>query len=179
MSTGLRLGPGQMGALREIGDLGPTVGIGQIAASDRRDVVISALGLGSCIGVVLMDARAQIAGMAHVMLPQSAPTSKGPPGKFADTAIPALLDSVLALGADRARLVATIAGGAQMFGAGSGAGMFNIGGRNDESVRAALSAVRIRLRARDVGGHVGRTMRVGVGTATVTVRVVGGEAVEL
>jgi chemotaxis protein CheD len=158
---------------------GPTVGIGQIAASDQRDLVISALGLGSCIGVVLVDARAQIAGMAHVMLPQSAATSKGPPGKFADTAIPALLDSVLSLGADRARLVATIAGGAQMFGAGSGAGLFNIGGRNDESVRAALTDSRIRLRAHDVGGSFGRTMQVRVGTGTVTVRLVGGEPVEL
>ena len=157
---------------------GPAVGIGQIAASDQRDVVISALGLGSCIGVVLVDARAHIAGMAHVMLPQSAPTSKGPPGKYADTAVPALLDSVLALGADRARLVATIAGGAQMFGAGS-AGLFNIGGRNDEAVRIALTDARIRLRARDVGGGSGRTVQVGVGTGTVTVRVVGGEAVEL
>lgn len=158
---------------------GPTVGIGQIAASDQRDVVISALGLGSCIGVVLVDARAQIAGMAHVMLPQSAPTSKGPPGKFADTAIPALLESVLALGADRARLVATIAGGAQMFGAGSGAGLFNIGGRNDESVRTALTDARLRLRAHDVGGSFGRTMQVTVGTGAVTVRIVGGEPVDL
>lgn len=158
---------------------GPTVGIGQIAASDRRGVVITALGLGSCIGVVLVDPRARIAGMAHVMLPQSAPTSEGPPGKFADTAIPALLDAVLALGADRARLVATIAGGAQMFGAGSGGGLFNIGGRNDESVRAALTAGRIRLRAHDVGGNVGRTVQVVVDTGTVTVRVVGGEPVEL
>ena len=158
---------------------GPTVGIGQIAASDQLDLFISALGLGSCIGVVVVDARAHIAGMAHVMLPQSAPTSKGPPGKFADTAIPALLDSVLALGADRARLVATISGGAQMFGAGSGAGLFNIGGRNDEAVRTALSDARIRLRAHDVGGSCGRTMQVGVSSGTVTVRVVGGGAVEL
>ncbi len=158
---------------------GPTVGIGQIAASGERDVIISALGLGSCIGVVLIDPRASIAGMAHVMLPQSAPTSKGLPGKFADTAIPELLSSVLALGADRARLVAKIAGGAQMFGAGSGAGLFNIGGRNDEAVRVALKSEGLSLRASDVGGNFGRTMQVTVGTGTVTVRIVGGEAVEL
>lgn len=159
---------------------GPTVGIGQIAASGDRGVVISALGLGSCIGLVLTDARACVAGMAHVMLPQSAASSKGPPGKFADTAVPALLDSVLALGADKSRLVAKIAGGAQMFGSGSGGGnMFNIGERNAEGVRTALEAVGIRLRATDVGGNCGRTMQVSVGTGTITVRVVGGEPVEL
>lgn len=159
---------------------GPTVGIGQIAASDERDIVITALGLGSCIGLVLADPRACVAGMAHVMLPESAPTSKGPPGKFADTAVPALLDSVLALGADRSRLVAKIAGGAQMFGAGSGGGnLFNIGERNADGVRRALDGVGIRLRATDVGGNCGRTLQVTVGTGIVTVRVVGGDAVEL
>lgn len=159
---------------------GPTVGIGQIAVSDDREIVISALGLGSCIGVVLSDPRARVAGMAHVMLPQSAPTSKGPPGKFADTAVPALLDSVLALGAERSRLIAKISGGAQMFGSGSGGGnIFNIGERNADAVQVALMAVGIRVRASDVGGNCGRTMQVVVASGTVTVRVVGGAAVEL
>lgn len=159
---------------------GPTVGIGQIAASGERDIVITALGLGSCIGLVLADPRAGVAGMAHVMLPESAPTSKGPPGKFADTAVPALLDSVLSLGADKSRLIAKIAGGAQMFGSGSGGGnLFNIGERNAGGVTRALDALGIRLRASDVGGNCGRTLQVTVGTGTVTVRVVGGEAVEL
>ncbi len=158
---------------------GPSVGIGEIAASDIRPVVISALGLGSCIGVVMTDTRAGIAGMAHVMLPQSSSTSSGSPGKFADTAIPALLDEVLRLGAVRFRLVATIAGGAQMFGAGSGATLLNIGGRNDLAVRSALASHGVRLRGADVGGNVGRTMSVTVSTGVVTVRAVGGIAVEL
>jgi chemotaxis protein CheD len=158
---------------------GPSVGIGQIAASDVGTIVISALGLGSCIGVVLTDTRAGVAGMAHVMLPASAASSSGSPGKFADTAVPALLDEVLRLGADRSRLVATIAGGAQMFGAGSGATLLNIGGRNDLAVRSALSAAGLRLRAADVGGNAGRTMTVTVGTGVVTVRAVGAEAVAL
>lgn len=158
---------------------GSSVGIGQIAASDVGGGVIAALGLGSCIGVVLTDVRAGIAGMAHVMLPQSSPTSSGSPGKFADTAVPALLEVVLRLGADRARLLATIAGGAQMFGAGSGASLLNIGGRNDTAVRDALDAHGIRLRGADVGGNIGRTMQVAVSTGVVTVRAVGGEAVAL
>ena len=153
--------------------------IGQIAASAECETVISALGLGSCIGVVLADPRARVAGMAHVMLPQSAATSTGPPGKFADTAVPALLDSLLELGADPARLVAKIAGGAQMFGAGSGGNAFNIGERNADAVRAALRAAGIRVRAADVGGNCGRTMQVTVGSGAVTVRTVGGDPVEL
>lgn len=158
---------------------GPSVGIGQIAASDEGHIVISALGLGSCIGVVLADPRVGVAGMAHVMLPQSNAPAPPSPGKFADTAVPALLEEVLRLGADRSRLVAIVAGGSQMFGAGSGASLLNIGGRNEIAVRAALTEHRLRLRAADCGGSFGRTMSVLVRTGAVTVRAVGGEPVEL
>jgi chemotaxis protein CheD len=155
------------------------VGIGQIVASADEGVVISALGLGSCIGLVLTDAHAGVAGMAHVMLPASRPGAGGPAGKFADTAVPALLDEVLRLGAARPRVQARIAGGAQMFGGGAGPSMLNIGGRNAEAVRAALRAAGIRVRAADVGGNAGRSMQVAVTDGTVTVRAVGGEPVAL
>ncbi|MGD9573521.1 MAG: chemotaxis protein CheD, partial [Thermoleophilia bacterium] len=103
---------------------GPVVGIGQLAASGERGVVISALGLGSCIGLVLADPGARVAGMVHVMLPDSSTASTdGPPGKYADTAVPALIDSLCRLGADRGRLTGAMAGGAQMFGGGSGGGV--------------------------------------------------------
>jgi chemotaxis protein CheD len=157
---------------------GPTVGIGQIVASADPGVVICALGLGSCIGLVLTDAHAGVAGMAHVMLPASRPGADGPPGKFADTAVPALLDQVVRLGAQRVRLQARIAGGAQMF-AGGGSAMLNIGERNVEAVRQALRAAGMRVRAADTGGSAGRSLQVAVAGGAVTVRAVGGEPVEL
>ncbi len=158
---------------------GPSVGIGQIVVSADRGVVISALGLGSCIGVVLTDALAGVAGMAHVMLPASRPGADGPPGKFADTAVPALLDQVVRLGADRVRVQARIAGGAQMFGGGGGSPMLNIGERNEEAVREALKAAGMRVRAADTGGNAGRSMQVSVTGGAVTVRAVGGEPIAL
>ena len=158
---------------------GPNVGIGHIVVSADRGVVISALGLGSCIGLVLTDAQAGVAGMAHVMLPASRPGATGSAGKFADTAVPALLDQVLRLGAQRPRLQARIAGGAQMFGGGSGATMLNIGERNAEAVRAALRTAGMRVRGADTGGNAGRSMHVAVTGGVVTVRAVGGQPVEL
>ncbi len=158
---------------------GPNVGIGQIAVSADSDVVISALGLGSCIGVVFIDPRARMAGMAHVMLPESPATPSGPPGKFADLAIPALLDQMRKLGADQARLVVKMAGGAQMFGASSGGNLLRIGERNAEAVTGALSSAGLRVRSSHIGGNSGRTMAVTVGTGSVTVRTVGGDLVEL
>jgi len=156
---------------------GPSVGIGQIVASADAGVVISALGLGSCIGVVLTDVQAGVAGMAHVMLPASRPGADGSPGKFADTAVPALLDQVLRLGAQRVRLQARIAGGAQM--CGGGVSILNIGERNAAAVRDALKAVGMRIRAADTGGNAGRSMQVAVSGGAVMVRAVGGDPIEL
>jgi len=158
---------------------GPNVGIGQIVASADAGVVISALGLGSCIGLVLTDAQAGVAGMAHVMLPVSRPGADGSPGKFADTAVPALLEQVLRLGAQRVRLQARIAGGAQMFGGGGGGSLLNIGERNADAVREALKGIGMRIRAADTGGNAGRSMQVAVTGGAVTVRAVGGEPIEL
>jgi len=158
---------------------GPSVGIGRLAASADPGIVISAIGLGSCIGLVLADRYARVAGMVHVMLPDSAAAAApGPPGKFADTAVPALLDEVCRLGADRTRLVGSIAGGATMFRSASGGGVLRIGERNEAAVRAAMRAAGLRVRGADTGGTSGRTLQVAVGSGDeVSVRVVGREAV--
>jgi chemotaxis protein CheD len=151
------------------------VGLGQIAASAEPERALSALGLGSCIGLVMVDPSSGVVGMAHVMLPESAlAPAGGPAGKYADTAVPALIEAVCDLGADVARLVVKMAGGAQMF-TGAGAGGLNIGTRNAVAVRAALSAAGLRLRAADTGGNAGRTLEVVAGTGLVTVRQVGGQ----
>ena len=156
------------------------VGLGQLAVSRDPSDVLSALGLGSCIGLVITDTSAGIAGMVHVMLPDSdIATRPGPEGKYADTAIPSLIDAVCALGAQRNRLVCAMAGGAQMFGAGSGAGLLNIGQRNAVAVRTALEVAGLRLRAAQTGGNSGRTLEVTVATGAITVRVVGGDPAPL
>ena len=149
--------------------------IGEIVVSRDPDDELVALGLGSCIGVVMIDARAQAAGLAHVMLPESG-GEDGRPGRFADTAVPELLDRMLALGADRGHLRVAMTGGAAMFGSG---GQLDIGMRNAEAVRAALSSAGLRCHAAETGGTQGRTVRVSVGSGDVTVRVAGGTAIDL
>jgi chemotaxis protein CheD len=155
------------------------VGLGVIASSSDSGDVLAALGLGSCIGLVLAD-PGRVAAMAHVMLPDSgAISTPGAPGKYADTAVPALLEEVVRLGGRKDKLVAKMAGGAQMFAAGTGGGQLNIGVRNAVAVRTALPAAGVRLRAADTGGTLGRTLEVEVGSGRVTVRTVGGERAEL
>ena len=155
------------------------VGLGRLAVSADPAEMLSALGLGSCIGLVMVDVRAGVAGLAHVMLPASRAGDGALPGKFADTAAPALLAGVVGLGASPRRITVKIAGGAQMFAHGSGGRVMAVGMRNEEAVRAAVAGVGLRIAAAETGGERGRTLRVEVATGRVTVRSVGGEAAAL
>jgi chemotaxis protein CheD len=153
------------------------VRMGEYAYSASAGDVLVSLGLGSCIGLALLDARAAVAGLAHVVLPASEGRD-GSPGKFADTAVPALLDAVVGLGGRRTRLEAVLVGGASMFKLGAGSGM-EVGQRNDEAVRAELARLRIPIAASDTGGSRGRTIRVTVGSQAVSSRAAGDQEVAL
>lgn len=154
------------------------VRMGELAASATPGDVLTTIGLGSCIGLVVVDRARAVAGLAHVMLPEapSAPTLTEP-GKFADTAVPALLDAVVALGARRVRLDAILVGGAQMFSFGGGS--MDVGARNEAAVRQALAAARLPVRVAQTGGGKGRTVRVEPATGVVRVKVAGEAEVEL
>jgi chemotaxis protein CheD len=149
------------------------VRMGEIAvSSDPGDVLLS-IGLGSCIGLALVDPRRGVAGLAHVMLPEAI-AGGGPVGKFADLAVPELVRRMTALGASKASLKAVLVGGAQMFAPGSSAAM-DIGARNDAAVRDALARERIPVVAADVGGSKGRTIRVVPGGAVLSKEAGGAE----
>jgi chemotaxis protein CheD len=148
-----------------------SVRMGELATSTEAETVLVSIGLGSCIGLALVDAGAGVAGLAHIMLPGPGEGASRPPGTFADSGVAALLDAVLALGARRVRLTAVIVGGAQMFGS---AGKIQVGTRNEEAVRAALAGARLPVVAADTGGGSGRTIRVYLDETRVTARVAGG-----
>ena len=142
--------------------------------SKRAGDELVARGLGSCIGLALVDRSAGVAGLAHIVLPESTETDREP-GKFADLAVPALIDRVVRAGASPRRLEAVLAGGARMFELGE----LDIGARNEEAVRAGLAASGVSIRAAETGGSRGRTMRVEVGNCTVTVKQAGGDPTTL
>jgi chemotaxis protein CheD len=158
------------------------VRMGDHAASARAEDTLVSIGLGSCIGLALVDRRRAIAALAHIVLPESPgqPAAAATPARFADTAVPLLLEEVTRLGAARASLEAALVGGAQMFSFGGGqAGNLDVGFRNEQATRSALRAAGIRVRAADTSGNKGRTIRVHVGTGVVTVREAGGTEVQL
>lgn len=131
------------------------------------------LGLGSCIGLCALDPVANVAGCAHIMLPESfADKEVDRPGKFANTSVPELLAMMERLGANRSRLVFAMAGGAQVFKFGSATttGKLDIGARNAIAVEDALKGIAMALKAKDVGGNSGRTVTFAVESGQITVR---------
>jgi chemotaxis protein CheD len=154
------------------------VRMGEASASNAPGSVLACIGLGSCIGLALVDRARGVAGLAHVMLPESSQADPPQPHKFADLAVPALVELVLAHGASRTRLEAALVGGAAMFQFG-GSGQ-DIGQRNAHAVARLLEAGRIPIRATETGGSKGRTVRVNVGREiTITVREAGGREEQL
>lgn len=138
----------------------------------RDSGVIRTLGLGSCVGLTLYDPQQKLAGMAHIMLPSSEIAREGQLNiaKYADTAVPALLDKLKALGASPARIVAKMAGGSQMFALAGTGDTMRIGPRNVESCKMLLMDLHIPLVAEDTGGNHGRTIELNSSNGVLSVR---------
>jgi chemotaxis protein CheD len=143
------------------------------------DTIISTAGLGSCVAVAIHDPTTRFAGLAHILLP-SAGIGSPPmrPAKYADTAVPILVEEMRRRGAT-GPLVARLAGGARMFAALFSSGGINMGERNIRATRAALYKLGIPVVAHDVGGEYGRSVRVLAATGSMTVRSLAGGDREL
>ncbi len=150
------------------------VGISELVVSEGDDTLKS-YGLGSCLAVALYDPETDIGGLAHVMLPDgdAADNSDIKPGKYADTAIRALLRRMVERGASYTAVEAKIAGGSDMFQFESfGEG---VGQRNTEAAKAELEKLGVPLIAEDVGGKHGRTVEFTPETGKLIVRTADGE----
>lgn len=136
--------------------------------------LIRTTGLGSCVGVVLYDQARELAGLAHVMLPDSSLSKPGALNlaKFADTAVKELYTSLLKQGARHTGIKAKLAGGAQMFQFSGSSELMRIGPRNVEAVLSELEALRIAVVGKDVGGNSGRTIEFNPRTGVLQIRTV-------
>jgi chemotaxis protein CheD len=134
--------------------------------------VLKTTGLGSCVGLTLFDSRAKVAGMAHVMLPSSDIAREGTINiaKYADTAIPEMISRMVKLGASIPRMVAKMAGGAQMFAFAGNNDTMRIGPRNVETCKKMLKKHSISLLAEDTGANYGRTIEFDCETGILLVR---------
>ena len=134
------------------------VGMADMAVCSGTDAVTT-VGLGSCVGIAIRDPGAGVGGLVHVMLPDSNEirNNENRP-KFADTGITDLVSAIVKKGGNRNKLVAKIAGGAQMFAFGGKGDMIRVGERNIEASKKKLSELKIPLLAEDTGNTYGRTV---------------------
>ncbi|WP_310602594.1 chemotaxis protein CheD [Anaerosporobacter sp.] len=140
----------------------------------RCPSALTTLGLGSCVGISLYDPSTKVGGMAHIMLPDSTKIRNNENrAKFADTGIDDLVKQMVSLGANKHRLVAKIAGGAQMFAFTSNNDMLRIGDRNVEATKAKLASLGIRILAEDTGLNYGRTIEFYTETGDLLIKSVG------
>lgn len=144
--------------------------------SARQPGILKVTSLGSCVAVILYDPTGKLGAVAHVMLPNAGTAELGRerPGKYADTAVEALLQ-LFPAGA-RARLQVYMIGGASMSGlAGSVIGT-KIGERNSQVVREHLVKAGLLRVAAQTGGSSGRTVEFDTSTGEVRIQNSAGAA---
>ncbi len=130
------------------------MGLGEMKMVRAGEKLISRA-LGSCVAVILHDPELGVGAMAHVMLPEKLEENPKKPGKYADTAVPKLIEMLEKQGGDRRRMIAKIVGGAQMF---NGSRYGNIGKENVEAVKKMLRKEGVKLIAEDTGGTYARSV---------------------
>lgn len=135
-----------------------TVGISDLNAAKNGDVLVTHA-LGSCVGICLYDTVRKVAGLSHILLPNSEGFNPATLQlyRYANTAIPILVRNMEAQGAKKICMRAKIAGGAQMFPGINNSSLANIGQRNVESVKEVLRSLSIPIVAEDTGKDYGRT----------------------
>ena len=154
-------------------EVAQSVKMGEIAVAKGNGVLRTLLG--SCLGLALYDRRRKVGGLAHVVLPEGRGRD-APPGKFVDTAIPALIREMEALGGRPLKPEARIAGGANMFATSI---TNTVGRQNIEACERLLVEFGIPLLGRHCGGEQGRRMVLDTSAGVVTIEIVGADPIEI
>ena len=135
---------------------------------------LTTLGLGSCVGIALRDPITKVGGLAHIMLPDSTAIKDNTNiQKFADTGIVELVNRIIFAGGSKSRLVAKIAGGAQMFAFQNKSSLIKVGEKNVMAVKKKLEELNIPILAEDTGENYGRTVIFYPETGDFVIRAVG------
>lgn len=155
------------------------VGVADLKVSNVAGERLITYALGSCLGIVVHDAVAGVAGMLHVMLPTGtidAQKMADKPAMFVDSGVPLLFKECYKLGAKKERMQVKVAGGAHA-GACEEDDRFQIGKRNMIALRKLLWKNGVMIHAHDTGGvQTSRTMWVDVTSGEVTLKINGAES---
>ncbi|RMG43644.1 MAG: chemotaxis protein CheD [Candidatus Dadabacteria bacterium] len=143
-----------------------------VVSSDPTDLLIAS-NLGSCIGVAIYDPVNRIGGLVHCLLPLSKADpdkAREKPCMYVDTGVVALLEAMLAKGANKKELLICVAGGAAI---NEASGVFQIGKKNVTVLRKILWKNNLLIKAHDLEKDFARTISLNVGTGEVLLRAKG------
>jgi chemotaxis protein CheD len=140
------------------------------ARINRAPSVLKAYGLGSCVAVGLYDPETGLGGMGHMLLPERPSGSPlGSESKYVDAGIQQIINELVRAGANRDKLVAKIAGGANMFETSYQTLINSVGARNAKSARRTLEVLSIPVVGVEVGGNRGRTVEFDLATGNMLI----------
>ena len=149
------------------------VGIADSAIVSSPDKLIT-MGLGSCVGIALYDKEKKIAGLVHIMLPDSKQFKNiVNPFKYADLGVENLVKKMISYGCRKENMTAKIAGGASMFNFPDKKIISDVGKRNSAAVIEAINKLSIPIIGEDTGGNKGRTMIFESEDGSVIIRSIG------
>ncbi|HEV7453802.1 MAG TPA: chemotaxis protein CheD [Candidatus Saccharimonadales bacterium] len=129
--------------------------------------MLASQGIGSCVVVCFYDQAKKIGALCHIMLPKQPAGSELNPLRFADTAIPLVLEKLEQMGSSHHDLVAHLVGGASMF---QNVGTFinHVGEENVAAIQAILAEQGIPIGTMQVGGNRGRNVQFLVESGALT-----------
>lgn len=147
------------------------VEMGKLAVA-RAPYILRAIGLGSCVAVVLYDQESKIGGLAHVVFPFRKKSLKSIDStKYTDIAINTMVYEMEQTGARLNSVKAKVFGGANMFPDIITANThMDIGKQNIRAVRNELKLHNIEIIVEEVGGYRGRTVSFDTSDGSVEVK---------
>ena len=147
---------------------------GLCVTRDSADVLVT-YSLGSCVALTLFDPEIGVGGMIHCMLPLSTidpDRARLRPAMFVDSGVDELLAEVYALGAQRERLIAKVAGAGAPLGREE---TFRIGERNHATLCSVLADHGLSIAAESIGGTAAKSLLLYMNTGETIVKVGGKE----
>ena len=153
-----------------------TVGISDLALTNKVEDVIITYSLGSCLGVTVFDPQTCVGGMVHCQLPTCSTEDKTKastnPAMFVDTGIALLFRKFFEMGGAKSRMIVKAAGCAAILDSN---GFFRIGERNITLFRKLMWKNGIILKGSETGGDVSRTLVLDMATGRTLIRSKGQE----
>lgn len=168
-----------MSLVADAGKRSLVVGVADMKVATEAGELLITYALGSCLGITIYDPAVRVAGMLHVMLPDS--TTHGEKGRtnpfmFVDTGVPRLFRAAYEAGAKKERMIVKVAGGSTRHVTAAD-DHFKIGKNNFLALRKIFWKNNVLIDSHEVGGTDSRTMWIDVESGQTVLKIGGTERV--